>query len=123
MAQSDTPWHKSAEFLKLQRKWYQKLKASGFKDIEISEENPLLLGFGNNDARRKWTPEKQRYYELASQYRWRFHPDSQEYRVFSYHAEGISYANIAKLVPWSKTTIYRFVRRHKRILLGELRRS
>ena len=68
-------WYENPEFLQLRAEWYKKLEDTGFSDIEniywetgISGER--LNGMSSMDMVRQWSPEKQRWYELARQFSW-----------------------------------------------------
>lgn len=72
----DKKWYETSEFLALRKKWYDKLAKAGFEDIEYidwrtGESGNLLKGFGHMDAVKHYTPEHERYYELARQHLWR----------------------------------------------------
>jgi len=71
-------WYNKPDFNKLREVWYGKLKEEGFEDAERFDRrgNPHsgLVGHGNYssaaDCARNFTPEKQRFYELARQFYW-----------------------------------------------------
>lgn len=75
----ETVWQ-SETFLNLQKEWYAKLQEDGFEDIEQMDwvnGNPreMLKGRNGNfssayEARRAYSPDKQRYWELAGQFYW-----------------------------------------------------
>lgn len=110
-------FHKTPEFLSLRREYYDKLKSEGFRDIEITdwsdgESGNLLLGFGHMDAIRRWTPEAQRYYELARQKAndmrsrrytkddrviWRLHAAGSSFRAIE-RKTGIPRARVSRVV-------------------------
>lgn len=61
------------EELELVRKWDAILKKDGFKDVEITDytngqRGNLLKGMSHMDMLRTYTPEKERYYQLAQQW-------------------------------------------------------
>lgn len=91
--------HNSQELKKLQREWDEKLKKSGFQEIE-NRENGLLkvwhsYHFQKQDQGR--IESQSLYYEKA----WEFfhrHPfkDLLELRIWELHCEGLSLRQIAK---------------------------
>ncbi len=72
-------FYQDEKFNALQKEWYAKLKEEGFHDIETIGSNgdayPLMTsGAGcyssSLDVLRKWSPDKQRYFELARAHYW-----------------------------------------------------
>lgn len=66
-------WHEDPRYLALRRAWYGKAAASGLRDVEYTDwhdgsAGDVLPGMTLVDARRHWTPEAQRWAELARQY-------------------------------------------------------
>lgn len=74
------PWNRTPEFLLLQKKWYSKLKAEGFKDIEIplddGEFSTNLLNSGEHcfisqgEFLRSWSEDGERWHERMRQGYW-----------------------------------------------------
>jgi hypothetical protein len=103
------------EFLKTQREWYRKLKASGFNDIEITGEtgrvHPLLRSPGRLSEARTLTFESTlSYYMLASQF---LHehafPNDTTREVWRLHCEGVTYRVIAAQCRLSLTAVHRHI--------------
>lgn len=75
------------EFLALRKEWYEKLKESGFKDIENirwkdGESMECLNGMSQMDLCRGYTPEQQRYFELAKQWYWTLMTDRRSWEEY-----------------------------------------
>lgn len=91
--------HNISEFDKLKDFWYQKLKESGFDDIESDEYN--LKTWSSQIAAQDSTYRhaKETYYYLATQFLndYKF-KNSYERIVWEYHSNGISIRNIVKLL-------------------------
>lgn len=126
---TDQKYYESREFLKLRRKYYEKLKDDGFTDIEITdwstgESGNLLRGFGHMDAVRRWTPDKERYYQLARQkaHKLRSRKYSKEDRkVWRLHAEGESFRGIERRTGVPRGRVSRIVKRIAEEMLSEER--
>ncbi len=110
----DTP-----EFLELRKEFYTRLKESGFRDIEntdwsTGDSGNLLNGFGHMDAVRRWSPESQRYYELARQkaHNMRSHRYTKDERVvWRLHAQGVSFRAIERKTGIPRARVSRTVKR------------
>jgi hypothetical protein len=62
---------KSKDFKKLQSEWYDKLKASGFKDIEFNENSPYVRDNHlriRRRVKRGWRTGQQALFEAATDY-------------------------------------------------------
>lgn len=126
---TDQKYYESREFLKLRREYYEKLKDDGFTDIEITdwstgESGNLLRGFGHMDAVRRWTPDKERYYQLARQkaHKLRSRKYSKEDRkVWRLHAEGESFRGIERRTGVPRGRVSRIVKRIAEEMLSEER--
>lgn len=101
-------WHEDPRFLALRRAAYRRLAASGFVDLEYTDwhdgsAGDVLPGMTLVDARRHWTPEAQRWAELARQYVWTLDGGrgagsqrrADEARVWRRRADGMSDERIA----------------------------
>lgn len=106
------------ELQKLQKKWYNKLAKSGFKDIEnIFVPNEPLRHWDSIEFQRYFTPatftEKQRYYELAGQllYDFKFRK-SRDKEIWRMHTQGIAQHKIAKAVDLSITTVNKIIKKY-----------
>lgn len=118
---------KTREFLALRRKYYEKLKEEGFEDIEITDwstgdSGNLLRGFGHMDAIRRYTPDKERYYQLARQMihtlKARRAP-KEERKVWELHAEGVSFRAIERRLGISRNRVSKIVKRIEREMLDD----
>ena len=126
---SDQKYYESKEFLKLRKQYYTKLQEAGFKDIEITdwktgESGNLLRGFGHMDAVRRWTPDRERYYQLARQkgHRLRSRKYSKEDRqVWRMHATGESFRGIERRTGVPRGRVSRIVKRIEQEMLSEER--
>jgi len=103
---------------KLQQKWYKKLAADGFKDIEspLLRDQPLKH-WDSVEFQRYWTPqsftEKQRYYELANQMLHDFKFKSRrDKKIWRLHAEGVAAFSIAKAVKLHPNTVYKIIKKY-----------
>jgi len=122
-------YYQTEEFLRLRRKYYQKLKDKGFRDIEnidwsTGDSGNLLNGFGHMDAVRRWSPESQRYYELARQkakdMRSRKYSNDDR-RVWRLHAEGHSFRAIERATGIPRARVSRTVKRIAKEILPNVR--
>ncbi len=89
----------SKEFKALQKKWYGKLKAEEFNDIEQADGNLKTWAssaFSHNFNETLFEA-KETYYRLARQFL-HSHPfqDKKEHLIWSLHSEGVSVRNIVK---------------------------
>ena len=121
----------SPEFLALRKEWYGKLKDSGYRDIEFIDwedgsSGNLLNGFGLMDAYRQWSPDKQRYYELATHHgryvRRRYHAESFEYQVWKRHANGKSARTIAEEINVARRRVSQFLKSERMVMLKAIPR-
>ena len=120
-------YHESKKFLALRKKYYAKLKKAGFEDIEITDwstgdSGNLLRGFGHMDAVRRWTPDKERYYQLARQMNFtlaeRKYP-KEERKIWGLHAEGVSFRAIERRLGVPRNRVSRIVRRIEKEMISE----
>jgi hypothetical protein len=107
----------SSEFKALQKKWYTKLKKSGFEDHEDIHGH-LKCDGSENLRRRSKDPNRigkeplftsrVEYYRLAGQFYWEHKfADDVEKRIWERHKEGISIRDIVKAMRSSKLKIHR----------------
>lgn len=93
---------------KLTAQWYQKLKDSGFEDIEDSAGNLKQyhsIRFLAKNIRTGFN-EKQRYYELASQLLYSFpFKDKRMKNVWKLHAAGLQVPEIASALKISEESV------------------
>lgn len=91
---------------KLQKTWYEKLKKSGFDDIERNEED-LKVGSSSIFLKHKYTRDlweaKAEYYRLAEHFlnEYRF-ATTLERVIWEYHTNAISTRNIAEILKRAK---------------------
>lgn len=121
-----TPFE-TEEFLKLRKKWYDKLARSGFKDIEhISwkdgQSMPVLSGFSHMDAVRYFREDKADFYYLAVHEQHfvnrTYGPKSWQAKAWALYADGKGIAKCAKEVSRPVGQVTRFVNEIKgRILM------
>ncbi len=92
-----------ADFKKLKKLWYDKLKASGFHDIE-SNSRQFSGGSLNWKFNSEWTkayPQQAKldYYSLATQFlNMHKFPSKVHEVIWAYHSEGISIRSIVNLL-------------------------
>ena len=113
-------FYQSPEFLKLQAKWYAKLKKEGHEDIEAIDPKtgdpyPVMTTTrgcynSSSDVLRKYSASSERYFELARAHYWVMDGTEEEREVFRLHAfmgmraaaiqraMGVSYNRIKKLI-------------------------
>ena len=118
------------EFKELQRKWYDKLKATGFKDIELPgyQDSPFME---KNEARthamRKRNPEREQFFQSAGRFLYvynKFVPETK--LMWTMHAEGRTYQDIRKAVntsfgkTYSHFYIFRKIKMLTKIMLRNL---
>lgn len=90
---------KKTDFKALQRKWYKKLAASGFEDIEDSPHT--LKRYDSSFFQQTYDPDsyvaKERYFSLATQllHTYKF-TSARQRRVWELHCEGWSVEDIKK---------------------------
>jgi hypothetical protein len=115
------------QFNKLQVKWDKKLKKSGFIDLEPIRNGRLTNTTESNgvlDKRRdnRWEAEAE-YYRLATYFLNDYEFESNFQRIiWEYHANGISYRNIVKILKKVKRktdrqTICEIIRELREIML------
>ena len=91
---------KSPKFKKLQDKWYNKLKNSGFEDIEQADGNLKKQAKSIHILYYKPVAyeAKQRYFELAGQFLyWYKFKNEVEKKIWTLHSEGMSNIKISKV--------------------------
>jgi hypothetical protein len=90
---------KTKQFLELQKKWYEKLKESGFDDIEFGEKQELLKCWESSHfyMTQDQFDNKREYYHLASQFLFFYKFESKLDRIiWKFHAHGFTYRKIAR---------------------------
>ncbi len=96
---------KSKELIKSQKEWYNKLKHEGFKDIEYfdKEMEPKSMLYREATkfaiANQNTFESTEQYYIEARQLYWEYDfEDEVSKSIWFYHAEGLAYRKIAKLL-------------------------
>lgn len=130
---SNSPFE-GKKFLELRKKWYKKLKADGFEDIEYHDwgdggkSGNLLAGFGHMDAVRYYSQDEADYYYRCGQYlqhllnkanllNVRREPQEvrdqywTDYRVWKLHSDGLSATRIARELKMGIKTVRKIVDR------------
>lgn len=102
----------ASKFKKLQKRWYDKLAASGFNDIE---EHPQTIhdetaNFNDREA-------VEAYFRLASQYLYSTDFKSLlDKAIWFLYTEGYSLRGIAKGLELSRPRVTRIVEQHSRLM-------
>lgn len=96
------------DFIQLKQFWYQKLKESGFKDIETF--HGYIKDWPSQRIQRDFTidkiQEKQSYFRMASQLYWEHSFESAlEKKIWELHCEGLSYREIAEALRTHKNKL------------------
>jgi DNA-binding CsgD family transcriptional regulator len=117
---------RNKSFVKLQQEWYNKLKKTGFVDIEFfhadgnSTDGLLRNSIGSLMA--SYTPEGEYYYRKA---RWflQHHKftSAREKKIWSLHCEGMYNPAIGKIMGCSKEPIRHIVNRLRLVLRHDRR--
>lgn len=102
----------------LQLKWYGKIKAKGFKDIEDNEgrlkswsgyklsDNRTNPSVNNNYSSKLWKESQAEYYRLAGHFLHDMEFKSVTHRkVWELHASGLTMREIGKLLKIPKSTV------------------
>lgn len=99
-----------------QKEWSEKLKASGFKDIEDSNGNLFPETFTSN-----WQT-KAEYYRYASHHYWQLDGwrNEGDRRIWGLHSEGLEVREIAARVGRSKSAVDRVIQRERQRMLRTL---
>lgn len=132
----------TAEYKRLKKIWYKKLKESGFNDIETGDVQVRLKG-GSSSSRYKkaygegvYQQTRQEYYYMAHQFLHGYEFKSGlDKAIWEYHVEGISIRKIAYLLkkagitkfykssmrkkPLSPYKVWLVVNAYRKIMLGK----
>ena len=119
----------SKEFLKLQKKWYEKLKKSGFEDAETG---PYLKQYSsrlfetnqhkmiNNNNTELYYATKEQYYRIAGHFlHEHVFQDPIHKTIWQEHSEGLSVREIGKLHRLGPNVIQRIVKHYATIMLSQ----
>lgn len=117
-------YYETKEFLKLQRIWKKKLKASEFKDIERNEHQLSMYSY---QVFQSYSPFIQDYYSKALDFLHTFSFNSDLDRfIWSNHAAGLSCRDISTLLkasttylPLEKTAVHDRIRAIEALMLKE----
>lgn len=114
--------YETQTFKKLQSKWYEKLKKSGFEEIETKNDQLkkwhshcfLVRSRGRRSARRE------EYYQLAGV----FLNDHEfktktEMKLWGLHAQGLSIRTIASILKMQKDKVHKIVVAFRELMLRE----
>lgn len=114
-------WYRTEEFLKLRKKWYGKLKKSGFDDLEYTnwdtgQPSPFVTRGSTADLARKYKPAVARYYELANQFLWEMREKPGRWKkgdipIWREHAAGKTAEQIAGIVDLHFDTVAKRLKR------------
>ena len=116
---------KTKEFIALQKEWHQKLKDSGFHDLEYYDNNmnPRDMMYREGTKLANMGHDKidstQQYYldagKLLHDYHW---PNPIERRIWELHAEGVPHRQIMVDTGASKVKVLNLIKKYKGILLA-----
>lgn len=129
-------WYTNKDFQKLQYKWYQKLKAAGFHDVETIDwttgDSMHILNTktfkSSAEVVRAYSSDKQRYYELARQHYWDLQEENERASskkphsrrvlgVWRRYADGMTKAAIQRETGWPMSQINNIVSQHEKLML------
>lgn len=114
-------FYQTKQFIELHKKWSEKLKKSGFRDLEPGEGDKLPAQF--YVAREIKRPERLlsalEYYTQASKFYWDYRFNTErEKLIWFYHSEGMPYREIAGLVYGENySSIYEAIKKLKPVFL------
>jgi DNA-directed RNA polymerase specialized sigma24 family protein len=117
-----------ADFVKLQKEWYGKLKAAGFRDIERTRDvDGQAFDCALFTDTRHLTPEtateSEEYWHLCRT--WMHHSATfrtlkpQEQAIWELYCEGVTYREIVKQVGRPLTSVHNVIQRLRTRALGE----
>lgn len=101
-------WNNNMKFKALEKKWYEKLRKTGFKDIENRphELHQETAKFLDKEAIEE-------YYSKVSEYL--YSGDFKNYKekaIWFLHTEGLSYREISSIIRVAKTQIAKVIISH-----------
>lgn len=113
------------KFKKLQNTWYKKLEKSGFEDIEDHRTKDEKLKswhsmrfFLNYESGTRWRA-KETYFQNALWFLENYCFDtSKDKRIWACHAEGLSIRETAKKLNYSRTIVFRAIKRLRSAMNG-----
>lgn len=115
---------KKTDFEKLKDLWYEKLRKTGWKDIEQDEDNLKRWETSSNKHRRPGLWEStEAYYQMATNFLNDYtFSDNVEKIIWEYHSEGISIRDIVVLLRKAKIR-KKFTRQSIWLILERLTKS
>lgn len=124
-------FYETPEFIKQQKEWYDLLADDGFQDIEQmdwvkKDFRERLLGNGcfssAGEAIRAYSPDLQRFWELAHQFYWwlREHSDEkpEHIEMWRLYLDENSYAGVGRQFGVSTGTATKHIKRMERVMLN-----
>ena len=117
------PFYKDPNFIKEQKKWYQKLKNSGFVDIESFNatcEPHDVMKFPFNSGGMD-IEEEEEYYRVCRGFLHEFNfKNNRERKIWELHSEGTPYKKIARQVRTSYHKVFITVNEIKGYMIRDL---
>lgn len=112
----------SGEFEALQAKWYQKLKESGFEDIEDEKRHLKMWHsfYYRTMFQLDYFEFKKTYYQKAEHFLNTYCFDPKEKLVWKLHSEGMSMRDISKNTGLKKYRIFSIIHKLKKKMIGDL---
>ena len=103
-------------------KWYDKLEAAGFEDIEERHSPREMLKRKHNHDFKKIEPdmyEAKRFYfqEAADMLNWHKFRNARERKIWALHAEGLSVREVATKIKLAKSEVHRIILRLRREII------
>lgn len=110
------------ELKKLQKQWYQKLKATGFEDIEeFDSPRQMLKRWAKQDFLNMTDAkieERRLYYQEADYFlEWYTFTDPVDKIIWELHAAGKTVREIEKLINLAKSSVHLRINKMKREML------
>jgi hypothetical protein len=107
----DVKFYQTHKFMKLRRSWYNRLKKSGFRDVEyagecsLNNDSPPLTGAGPALLRTRWDDSKAEYFRMAEHWLIDGQMDKSDTSIWRMHSEGLSHHKIARRAHTSRLAI------------------
>lgn len=126
---TEQKFYDTKDFQKLDAKWQEKLKKSGFRDIEYrvaGKPGDYMVGPNPEYFIRRYSPDKEFYFECATQWTWHLRrsqwgqktPEGRRaVRIWALHSQGNSFADIVKSTDFTRGVVARVVRDQKKAML------
>lgn len=122
----EKPWYQRPEVVAERQKWYAKLAAEGFKDIEYHDRKtgdslPVLRGFSPMDAVRYYRPDAAEFYRLAEHHILsvvkEYGEDTWQAKAWTLFSKGVGLKPIADQIKKSLVGVTKFTRLEKEKML------